>query len=503
MDLEGGNMSTRKRLSPEILWLLLAFVFFFVWYTQIHPITLFDGDDWRYVSYSRRAIPIWGSWNPSRIFPEIFMPLCSGVAAYVIYPLLGNYLRAMTLTHGFVIAVFLTLYAWSFLRMIKRLFHLSDAAAIFSCAFFLIGHFLVFRSELTDNTYMFFCYDLTCYYYYLIPSAVNTSLVMWLLGNPGFPEFLTSQSFARKGLLFFLLYLAIFSNLPSSAILAVYAGSVVLLSFYRHWEAGWKTLLRENGFYLVILGIWLVSAVFELSGGRAAAAKNSLSFFARLKETVYYLLMLRFSIKKVFLAVCVLIAAAAVAVLVHSHSSASIDKTFLSALVLCLIAIAASGMYTVVLCAAVDYSYIWRSDYLFGMFFFNMLLASLSFGYLLKKQPRLLYAVPILLCFLTAECTSEYSTYLESNANNLDPAICNEITQDMIDTVLRAEEAGLSEAVLEVPVFGTPDNWPIPTYTGELLVNTLCEHNLLQRRITVTIVPSAERNLEYRIPLAE
>ena len=89
-------MSARKRLSPEILWLLLAFIFFFVWYTQIHPISLFDGDDWRYVSDSRSAVPIWGAWNPSRIFPEIFMPLCSGAAAYVVYPLLGNYLQAMT-----------------------------------------------------------------------------------------------------------------------------------------------------------------------------------------------------------------------------------------------------------------------------------------------------------------------------------------------------------------------------------------------------------------------
>lgn len=496
-------MSARKRLSPEILWLLLAFIFFFVWYTQIHPISLFDGDDWRYVSDSRSAVPIWGAWNPSRIFPEIFMPLCSGAAAYVVYPLLGNYLQAMTLTHGFVIAGFLTLYAWSFLRMMKRLFQISDATAVFSCAFFLIGHFLIFRSELTDNTYMLFCYDLTCYYYYLVPSAVNASLVMWMMGNPGFPEFLKSRSFARKGLLFFLLYLAIFSNLPSSAILAVYAGSVVLLRFFRYWKAGWKALLRENGFYLVILGIWLVSAVFELSGGRAAAAGNSLGIFARLKETVYYLLMLRFSVKKTFLAVCALIAAAAIVLLARSRRQATIDKAFLTALILCLIAIAASGIYTVVLCAAVDYSYIWRSDYLFGMFFFSMLFVSLSFGYLLKKQPRFLYAVPILLCFLTSECTSVYSTYLESNANNLDPAICDEITQDMIDAVLRAEEAGLDEAVLEVPVFDTPDNWPIPTYTGELLVNSLCEHNLLHRRIQVSIVPTAERNLEYRIPLAE
>lgn len=497
-------MSTRKRLSPEMLWLLLAFAFFFVWYTQIHPLTLFDGDDWYYVSYSRSAIPIWGSWNPSRIFPEIFMPLCSGVAAYVIYPLLGNYLRAMTLTHGFVVAVFLTLYAWSFLRMMKRLFHLSASAAVFSCVLFLIGHFLVFRSASSDNTYMFFCHDLTCYYYYLIPTVINASLVMWLLENPGFPEFLKSGGHTRKGLLFFLLYLAVFSNLPSSGILAVYAGSVVLLNLSKHWKAGWKALVSENAFYLVVLGIWLVSAVFELSGGRALISDNSLSFPGRLKEAVYYLFKLRFSLNLVCLAVSALITLAAIAVLAHSRRSASIDSVFSTALILCFIAIAASGIYTVVLCAAVDFSYIWRSDYLFGIFFFSMLLVSLSFGYLLKNQPRLLYAVPILLCFLFCECNSAYSTFLESNASNLDPTICNEITQDMIDSMLRAEEAGLSEVTLEVPVFPSPNNWPIPdTYLGERLVNTLCKHNVMKREISVVIVPSAERNLEYGIAPAE
>lgn len=516
----------KKRLTtpPERLWYLLVFGFFLIWFTQIHPLTVFDGDDWYYISYSRRAIPIWGNWNPSRVLPEILMPFCSSIAAYVVYPLIGNYLRAMTLTHGFVVALFLTLYTGCFFRMMKRLFHQTSSLAILSSALFLIAHFLALRGKSSTSTYLFYCDDLTCYYYYLIPAVINSCLVMWLLGNPKPYEFLKSGSPLRKGVFFLLLYLAIFSNLPDSGILAVYAGSIFLLNLIKSLKSkpGWQPLLRENALSLSILGVWLVSAVFELSGRRAHSdLVANISFPLSLKETILGLFQLLSSCNRIFIAICGLIVIAAAVLLIRAHCAAPEDQQLLSMLPVCLIAIIAAAVYTVLLCAAVDHSYIQRSEYLFGLFFYCMLLVMLSFGCLAQKRPQALYAAPILLCILFFGCDMRGTTYLDSTLTNLNPAICSDITQDMIDQLLFAQDAGLDEVTLEVPVFMSGEersqaeaglldpsvdscNWPLPTNClGERMVYSLRKHNVLKRTLSVTIVPSAEQNIKYNIPLPE
>ena len=63
----------------------IIFLSMLLFFLRIHPLIIYDADDWLYASYFRLPIPIWNDWNPSRVFPEIFMPLCSTLAVYLIY----------------------------------------------------------------------------------------------------------------------------------------------------------------------------------------------------------------------------------------------------------------------------------------------------------------------------------------------------------------------------------------------------------------------------------
>ena len=128
----------------------------------------------------------------------------------------------------------------------------------------------------------------------------------------------------------------------------------------------------------------------------------------------------------------------------------------------------------------------------------------LSFGYLLQKMPKTLYIVPIALCVLFCECNTLGVTYLESNYANLNPALCDEITQDLIDEILLADEEGLTEITLEVPICDGTGNWPLMTkYLGPRMASSLLEHGLLRREITVNTVASMEANWRYSVPILE
>ena len=500
-------MKKIKATPPELIWYLLVFGFFLIWFTQIHALTVFDVDDWAYIHYVRRAIPMPTFWNPGKILPEVLMSFSSFLAAHLVYPPIGNYLQAMTLTHGFVISVFLTLYIWSFAQMMRRLFCLSTAGTLFSSALFLIAHFLIFRTGVVGNTYLFYCWDLTCYYNYLVPGVLNASLVMWMVGNPALFASLKSASPGTVGCCLLVLYLTVFSNLPDSGILACYAGTILLLDGlkYLRKKADWILFVREHLAYLGILCVWLLCAVLELCGGRAHSPsdlrKNILS---KLLETTHGFVSLATRCNWVMLCVCVLIVGAALILLLRSRGSTPEDQNFRALLQPGLVAFAAMAVYTLVLCAAVDPSYIHRSEYLFPLFFFLLMTVLLCFGYLLQKLPKALYIVPIALCVLFCECNKPGVTYLESNYSNLNPTVCNEIMQDLIDEILLADEKGLGEITLEIPMCADDRGWPLmPGFLGPRMASSLLEHGLLRREITVNTVPSMEANWRYSLPVIE
>lgn len=493
-------MKKRRDFALETVWYLLVFGFFLVWFTQIHRLSVYDADDWRYVSHVRTALPLWNDWNPSRVFPEVFMPLVSRIAVFALMPLVGEYLRSLTLMHGFVVTVVLTVYIVCFTRMMKRLFDLSSYRAVVCSALFLVFHFLMFRSYDDSNTYLFYCWDITCYYYYLIPAAINASIVMSLIGNTRFPEFLKNGTLGKKSLLLVLLYFAIFSNLPASGILAVYAGAMVLLDILQRLgkKSGWKDFLKTNGFSLAVLGLWLVSALFELAGGRAGDLRESSGpLLQRLRSVAYQLFHLGNYCNPTFLCICGIILGLAVIVLVLSKGKDVQTRRFFPLLMTCLVACAAMTAYTVLLCAAVDSSYINRMEYQFPLLFFLLLTLLLLFGYVLQKLPKLLLVMPIVLCVLFTQCDTIGRTYLESNLSGVDPSVCDAVTQDMLDQIIQADREGLTEITMDMPQWNSPDNWPHAVYLGEKMSDTLYDHGLIDHKILVWPSPTPEYNIRF------
>lgn len=269
-----------------VIYFFTIFAIMFLFFTKIHPIILFDVDDWKYISIKRHPIPLWGDWNPTRVFPEVFMPLCGDIAAFILYPLTGNYIGSFTLVNGAAVSLFIVLYLYMFFQLLHEKLKTPAYHTFVLTTIFLLLHFLVFISRQRENEYLFLSPDATCYYYYLIPALLNCSLVMYLMRNDVLEngwEKITSYSVShhivRNGILLLGFYMALFSNLYESAILAAFIGTQLLFELVTLKKSGWnlKAYIKKNILRVIFIGAWLVEQLFEVNGGRARQLTASLS----------------------------------------------------------------------------------------------------------------------------------------------------------------------------------------------------------------------------------
>lgn len=487
---------------PIYILIAFVFVFTFVWFSSVHPLVVYDGDDWTYIGYVRRALPLWKAWNPARVFPEVFMPLCGSIAAYIVYPICGDYLFSITLVSAFALSVFVTLYVHAFCLMLKRLFNLNALTVAFLSGLFFVMHFLLFRSGEQDNPYMFKCLDLACEYFYIIPLLLNCTLVMHMMSNPNFGT--GQKSVDLRGVLYVVLYLAVFSNLVASGILAVYSGSCLLVTLRKsvtHLKTFFEYLRKTGGMHITILALWLISAVFELNGGRAENVGDNAQLHS-LKTTFSALTSVGRSVNSgtLFVIICVLILAL-VCLMTKSNDLPSNATILIYSIEILVISLMAISFYTVLLCVAVNHEYAYRLDYTYGIVFFALMLFFFAFSFLILRIPRFAAFLPVLMIIFVCDVNSTGNTFQENNISKMPYEICREVSQDVLNQVVQADLEGKKELTLHVPLYSTDDNWPYTRFVGFWIAETLIEHGIIKEWIDVTVCPDIQKNIEFGLPI--
>ena len=471
----------------------LIFLSIVIFFTMAHPLVPYDGDDWLNLSILRKAVPMTGAYNPIKVLPETLFPLSGLVAAYVVYPLVGDYISAISLTSALVMAGLISLYMYLFFKLVERWFSLSDYANMMVTALFFLFHFALFYEKSSPVPYLFGSGNLTCIYHYVIPALVNLCVVLYLARFDIAHEAMNLTP-GRRSVLLFCIYLAIFSNALSNIILAAYVGSVLVFKFFAHLKdhGGYKAFVKGNAFYIGIIAVWLLALVFESHGGRAHDIGRSMSLSGIGETGKIFLSMIgRISVDVAVVGVLTIAAA-----LYSSYRKK--DKGYLL-IGMYLGMSLVSALYLLLVCAKAGPGYIGRSDVFISFIIWTVLLMALSLAYVFKQYGKSVFVGPLLVLFFVVEVGLGGQGFAQSTMGSVPPSGCYEIDYNLIEQIQAADREGKTEMVLRVPKGDKHDNWPHPTYMGGKISRTLYKHGLISRNIKIKIQPDEAMNKQYHI----
>lgn len=464
-----------------------VFLFFLLFYTLFHPAIITTPDDWLYISYTRNAIPILPKHNPTRVLPEILMPVVSNISTQLLMPLGVGFEMSIATGMAVVISAMLALYTWAFVFVLRKKLEVNERTSLWIVAFFLLFHFLAFRTRVVDNSYLLGSFCLTNYYFYTIPILLNATLVMYCMGS-GILDRLSKLENWKLGLFITLVYLCFLSNLYSSILLIVYFFLVLVRKLYvSHFD--FKSNIRENKFLWSMMLFYVIVLIFEANGGNAKTLMGeNVSFLSSLRQTLASYFGLRAEVNLCFVGLFVLVSAYSL----YLFFGKRFDRRILTEYGLYVIGgFVLVNAFCLLISSQSKPYYVAQSDKMLAEFFWLLFGLSMGMAYCLKHCPQLESIVPVLFVLLFCHTNTKNKTFCDVKSYDKMPLV-NERLLSILD---KANETNADSLTLYVPLIeDKEDNWPYPLYFGMDLSNTFYNHRLTHKRLKINIeaVPGLE-----------
>lgn len=497
------NHSKRQKWE-EVLFCMAVFAAMLVFFTVLHPIPIMDEDDVIYTVLVRKAIPLPGSWNPSRMMPEVLMSLVGNLAGLSTALGLGRFIDCQVFILGAFFSAFITAYVFAFFRLLESRFASGRFQALCLAVLFLLLHFLIFRTELIRNNFMFHTYDACCVFYYTVPALLGCTLVMHFMSAPDTTPVLNGKHLIRESFLILALYFEIFSNLFGSAILAAYAGYRVLRGLAER-KKGKPDFFKLNGFWLGIVLLWLLAAVFEATGGRAAGARGQaeagdLGLVAKFGQAAALLGKTLWNSNLVFKLMLLGVAAVTV-LLVCLHPDKEQNRQLFSVLTETVTWGLVTTLVILLLCAAAEPLYAGRPEAIFPVVFAIFLLLVLGLNFILNRIPFLVRLLPILLIFIYSVTNTRYLTFRDSNPMLLDGHVAVAIENEIYESIIEAGKAGETEIWVDVIHSAEDGNWPFDGKVCDPIAKFFLKFGIVDHEMRVHVHASDEMNERYLVPV--
>ena len=456
------------------IWLCL-----FIFFSQICPLVLYDGDDWQNIGWWRWPLPMRGGWNPSRVLPETLMPFVGYIAAYVIRPILGDYIRAITIASAICFSSFIVALANAVESFVRKRIKISENDSLFCECLFVLLSFAIFRTRGTSR-YLFQAYDLTCVFNYTICGVVNLIAVLIIMQYQDFIAEFKKLAPMKKGVYIVVIYLALFSHVYHSEVIAIYGFIKFCQTIFidKSSEKTWKRVLEARGYLYIVFG-WIVALYFETTGGRAKHmnAGNSFDF----KPPFEQLLAMVHALANPFFAdyfYCK-----------KYEEECTEVKIFLGVIINLVI----TTLYLIILCAKV--TYMSRIEASWNIWAYLILLVVIAFAVIIKRVSVIrMFFLPILFVMFFMIIQPD-GRYLISTVGSTDYQICVNTDNYVLNQIMKADKEGKKEVTIMVPYY--PDdsrNWIFTNDMGERLSQTLYNHNLTRQKMNITIVNNMSLN---------
>ncbi len=469
------------------IFVFLGLLFYFL---VLNPLSVYDVDDWLYIYELRKPIPMIHAWNPTRVFPETFMPLVSYFGVLAINPLIDNYYYSLSAAHGLFASILFTLYFVMFVLLFYKRKLASAKRSVAYGAVFVFLHFFshIYRGH--DNPSVLYSINLTCFYFYTLSAIINASLVMYLMSYDGLKKWFVRSSLLNKLIVVIWMYFALNSNLYSSVVLATYIGTDLFINLMKDCKTkkfNLRTYLAENKLDLVVIVWWLAVNLIEVMGGRAGSIHGNL--MANLPQTIL------FGVASLIVKnICIL--AFEIVILLKWHKMHA-KKLNINAQKF-LMYIGFQMLYLILLSAYVEKSYIIKSEVILCSFFYIFLAEILCLNSLIKVNEKNKRLPLILLGALAFLLIHPGRMIIPYNFSGIPYNQCEALFNDVLEQFKEAQEKGDNELVVELPKFDSDDNWPLCDFIGERYSEALYRHKVIDSYIKVSdVVFSEEKSREF------
>ncbi len=462
-------------------------------YICIRPIIICDPDDWTYISYIRQAVPLWGAWNPAKIFPETIEGLLGDFAAFVIYPIVGKWGYAMSYVFGIFLVICILIYVYAFSSMIRSVYELNVYQTCICSFMFLILHFLVLKSSGVRDKYLLTATNANCFMNYLVPALFCSSLGFSFIKKRMSMAQLATTDF-NKGIFFFLLYMAVFSNMASNIVLLapiIYYFFADVFQLVKDASKSGKDRIHylfvgQGGLYSIVIVLEMICLVYESQGGRANDLEMNLREEAA-SMAVNLKMIINDDINKGYLYCMMGVIVIAVTVWgAKKKAGEKIEARFLNVFKLFTFCTILCSIYTIALFIRVGADKILRCENIMVMYMYFIVLSVMSLGYILRQMNKTIIAMPTacFILFINACIPGGGNVYKQSGTFNMPMYKNEQIIESVIGQFQEADKNNQTEIDLHYP-----SKISLSDGFAQRISNTLYNHGIIEKNMTVHVVP--------------
>ena len=514
--------------KEKIIWILLCclvfagFSFFFI---KIHPMTIFDTDDWTYLTFTRQSklLPSKSEWNPIKVFPENMIPLSVCLGKPFLEKTGLNFYSAVISGMGLVFSLFAMAYVMLLARLVTvriRLRWIEGTCLVFFIVFI---HFIPLLRQDAGNGHFFSAASINCVFNYTIPTLLNAILVcLAIIHEDDIRHFFSKKHWVCKTVYAVLIYFAIFSNLSCSIVFVVFSGMMCIKYFFieaRDHTTDRVDKLIQCSVYIYAIILWVISMIFEISGGRAnqlsgatfdvkgsfmqfvgvIKGKNIVFNVILIASLVFYVVMLIHVLRNKDRYLKPLIDRLRVTSkkkrdeIVISEEDELCFKyvNWASLWIACAVL---TVVFLILLNAKTGGGYFGHIAVQLDFYLFLLMNVYMVLAFLMKKQNKAIYgvaAVAALMAYMSVFGSGTYAAYTIRGYSN---ETCKALADYIVEQYVEADRSGVEIAQIHVPDFGTEDNFPIANYGNMRIANTLYNYGVTSRFVMSEFVIDSKVN---------
>lgn len=515
-------MITNIKLHSRIA-LLFLFVFLLLFFFSLHPIFIFDTDDWGNLSLSRPLYPTLQTYNPSKILPEFLMPLVSLISVKLLYPITNNYVFSTSFGITLCYSFFIILYIISFLSFIKccisNFFDHKNVRLpqeIFTLVL-LIAIVLYHFYPINSDQYLLYELNATCIFHYSIPAILNLTLLMLFICKFDFyRNFWSNQNYLVKFVVITLIYFSIFSNLLLNTHLVAFATISIAINLINIIKQksfdNLKNIFKKEILSIAILFFFCLAALYEANGLRASSIGSSNLFnlenIIHSSNVFFSQLLFMLGQEELFFLVGIILLANIVATfsLFKTHNASFKRKAIVffqkQSLLIAIICFVILWQISITVKTGFDYQF--RPSVILCWYSLLLMIFSLAFIYLFYINIKFLYVILFVVFYLFNYLMIWTPPYKEINFVPYSNINCiKNFTNNLVEEIITADKKGISTIEVHVPYFdvASKDNFPLAVYGGPSINICLHRQGLIKKDLKITIIPDINKNVEYSMPV--